>query len=178
MDEFKPVTREEYLLAKAGGIFEGEIPFSLATREEYLLNAIADRIGSSGGGAEPFVVTYQVKDSPDEGGRYPYPTICDKTFQQINEAYDAGKKIVANIIFRYQYPDESITFYGVEGKKIYFGTANIGIFTFAAPRFLATDDFSDDSNYRYHTCCVTHYPMAYPGIGVDILFDTTGSAFN
>lgn len=121
----EPITRKEKFLAAAGGQ-SVDLPTPV-TREEVFLKAIAE---GGGGGSDlpdvtvadngkilkvvngewtavdmsPLVVTYTISGLPSGGV---YPLTFDHTLAEINEAYNAGKEVIAKITINgYQFESQ------------------------------------------------------------------------
>ena len=93
-----PFTRKELCLAVLAGL-SNEKPTPI-TREEEYLGLIADRFSgiSQGFSEDVFVINYiqePIDSEESESETTEYTVVCDKTAEEIYEAYTSGKHIVA-----------------------------------------------------------------------------------
>ena len=96
MEDLKPSSREEAVLAKIAGIEDPMVDaFEPSSREEWFMNKIAEKMaeggGGSGGGA--FVITKRRQGDPkaSQGTKGSKKVVLDKTYNEIVAAIEAGR---------------------------------------------------------------------------------------
>ena len=127
MEDLKPSSREEAVLAEIAGIEDPMVDaFEPSSREEWFMNKIAEKMaegggGSGGGGSDddggPFVITGTFNEDSTSVGT------VDKTTSEIEEALENNREVV----FALATDDTAIT------SKLAFKSVSSGTTTYAFP---------------------------------------------
>lgn len=97
MEDLKPSSREEAVLAKIAGIEDPMVDaFEPSSREEWFMNEIANKMAEGGGGSGGGVLVVNLHMESDEGKSGGMRMVCDKTADEMFQAIET-KSVVLKI---------------------------------------------------------------------------------